>query len=118
MTYVGIIITFTGQSNLYLNVARPYVGETPEAWKGSPMSSIMSQKRQTPDKAYWALNKGKDATFSRLLGSNLAEELQVPVGVVNAAWGGTRIFDWKNETQKVKDDEDAVFEQAGAKQYC
>ncbi|MFC1735540.1 sialate O-acetylesterase [Candidatus Hydrogenedentota bacterium] len=107
---VGIIITFTGQSNLWLNVAARYRGKAPEAWEGSEMSSVLSNRPNRGEKLAWELNKGKGATFHKLLGSNLTERLKIPVGIINAAWGGTRIFDWNNETQKVKDDEDAVFE--------
>jgi hypothetical protein len=107
---IGAIIVFTGQSNLFANIGNPYKGDAREEWKDSDLSAIISNHPPKHGQPAWALNKANVATFYRLVGSNLAQRLQIPVGLVNAAWGGTRIFDWTNETQKVKDDEDAVFE--------
>jgi len=102
---VGVVIAFIGQSNLQMNFTPWLAAKEIELKKWNPLCSVYNASVDAWGNAYsnivsggihWDTNHywNVGAYFAQIVGYNLANELEIPVGLVSGAWGGTRIEHW------------------------
>lgn len=102
---VGEVWLGSGQSNMQWNISQTRAEDQAVAAAG-PVSlmrffdvpRVLSNTRQETVNAKWSPATPETAReFSAVgyfFGKQLAEELQVPIGIIHSSWGGSRIEPW------------------------
>ncbi len=102
---VGEVWLGSGQSNMEWSISKARKEDQDEAAAGPvPMMRLfsvpktLSNSRQETVKSKWLPatpeTAGNFSAVAYLFGKTLAEELKLPVGIINSSWGGSRIEPW------------------------
>jgi len=117
---IGDVWICSGQSNMEVRVAEDYTGK--EEIKVSENKNIRllkvptniqtSEKDDIPPTSWMECNPVGSENFSAVayfFGKNLQKELNIPIGLIMSAWGGTIIETWTSWEASMINDEFSKF---------